>query len=358
MEIYDQSSLVARKKDIGDRASVTPLYPVGSADGLVAVDLLEIAPDGSTRRHSHSEEHVLFVVSGSGELSSGEGGSVVRLGAGSAAHIGPHEPHMLRTTGSEPLRVVGATPLVVRSDRVLGTIAEETASAKLQPSEDRARPAEPVAARTKLAPQDARGDTEGEPVKVDVHSNDKDAESLPDISRLMKRGSDIASAPRVGRRMVAEPPAEVTASPEEDEAEQDAPKELMELNVVFDGGSRGNPGEGYGSYLVQSPGRKPVIKRVEFGDNYTNNQAEYDSLIAALQYIIERLTATGRTPQQVALDIKTDSDLVANQLQGSYKVKDAGLKHRYAQANELLEQFGAWLITWQPREETVRLLGH
>src|SRR3712207_8425262 len=41
-----------------------------------------------------------------------------------------------------------------------------------------------------------------------------------------------------------------------------------------------------GSYMVQAPGRKPVIKRVEFGDNYTNNQAEYDTLIASLQYII------------------------------------------------------------------------
>jgi ribonuclease HI len=175
----------------------------------------------------------------------------------------------------------------------------------------------------------------------------------------MKRGSEIAGSPRAERNRVAEPQPEAAEEEQVDEEPEDGPaKELMELNVVFDGGSRGNPGQGYGSYLVQSPGRKPVIKRVEFGDNYTNNQAEYDTLIAALQYIIERLTATGRTPHQVALDIKTDSDLVVNQLQGSYKVKDAGLKHRYAQTNELLEQFGAWLITWHPRDESVRLLGH
>ena len=70
----------------------------------------------------------------------------------------------------------------------------------------------------------------------------------------------------------------------------------MELNVVFDGGSRGNPGQGYGSYMVQSPGRKPVVKRAEFGPNYTNNQAEYESLLACLNYIVDRLTATNRTP--------------------------------------------------------------
>jgi ribonuclease HI len=186
----------------------------------------------------------------------------------------------------------------------------------------------------------------------------EDAEGVPDISRLMKRGSDIPGTPRAERHKIAEPVQEAGEPEPANEEPDEAPKELMELNVVFDGGSRGNPGQGYGSYLVQSPGRKPVIKRVEFGDNYTNNQAEYDTLIAALQYIVERLTATGRTPQQVALDIKTDSDLVVNQLQGSYKVKDAGLKHRYGQANELLEQFGAWLITWHPRDESVRLLGH
>jgi ribonuclease HI len=101
-----------------------------------------------------------------------------------------------------------------------------------------------------------------------------------------------------------------------------------------------------------------VIKQVEFGGNYTNNQAEYESLIACLQYIIERLTVTNRKPEQVALDIKSDSDLLVNQLQGNYKVKDAGLRQRHARAEELLGQFGEWMITWHPREESVRLLGH
>src|SRR5205823_7579556 len=132
----------------------------------------------------------------------------------------------------------------------------------------------------------------------------------------------------------------------------------MELQIVFDGGSRGNPGQGYGSFMVQSPNRKPVVKRLEFGDNYTNNQAEYDSLIEALKYIIERLEATNRSPDQMELDIKSDSDLVVNQLLGVYKVKDAGLRARHAQAVDLLERFAAWMINWQPRTETVRLLGH
>jgi ribonuclease HI len=200
--------------------------------------------------------------------------------------------------------------------------------------------------------------------------SDEENAQLPDISALMKRGSEIAATPRAerGARRAETPQPETSPEPEQVEPEsepetdgeesEEAHRGLMELLVVFDGGSRGNPGQGYGSYLVQSPGRKPVIKRVEFGGNYTNNQAEYESLIACLQYITERLTATNRTPSQVALDIKSDSDLLVNQLQGTYKVKDAGLRQRHTKALEMLEQFGEWMITWHEREESVRLLGH
>src|SRR5207253_7443740 len=181
-----------------------------------------------------------------------------------------------------------------------------------------------------------------------------------DISGLLKRGSEIAAEPRAERRRPApeaEPePAMLRETPPQADEEEEAPSNLMELQVVFDGGSRGNPGEGYGSFMVQSPNRKPIIKRLEFGDNYTNNQAEYDSLIGALEYIIERLEATNRSPQQVQLDIKGDSDLVVNQLLGVYKVKDAGLKARHAQATELLDRFAAWMINWHERNESVRLL--
>ena len=166
------------------------------------------------------------------------------------------------------------------------------------------------------------------------------------------------------RRSQPPEPEPELAAPQDGEAqaqqaeEEAAGSNLMELQVVFDGGSRGNPGQGYGSFMVQSPNRKPYVKRLEFGDNYTNNQAEYDSLIECLKYIIERLEATNRSPEQVQLDIKSDSDLVVNQLLGVYKVKDAGLRARHTQAMDLLERFAAWMINWQPRTETVRLLGH
>src|SRR5207248_5485464 len=188
-------------------------------------------------------------------------------------------------------------------------------------------------------------------------------EPVPDITGLVKKASEVSAAPRTERRRPQPPePEPEPAAPQEGEAQQaeedGAAGNVMELQVVFDGGSRGNPGPGYGSFMVQSPNRKPFIKRLEFGDNYTNNQAEYDILIECLKYIIERLEATNRSPEQVQLDIKSDSDLVVNQLLGVYKVKDAGLRARHTQAVDLLERFAAWMINWQPRTETVRLLGH
>src|SRR5205085_3800513 len=131
--------------------------------------------------------------------------------------------------------------------------------------------------------------------------------------------SEVTAGPRPERRKPLpapqpepepqpEPQPEPEANQEADtEAEaEEAPGSLMELMVVFDGGSRGNPGQGYGSFRVQqAPNGKPITKRVEFGDNYTNNQAEYDTLIECLIFIIERLESTNRSPKQVQLDIKT-----------------------------------------------------
>jgi len=272
--------------------------------------------------------------------------------ANSVVYLGPREAHSLKNTGSDKLRVLMSTPLLVRSQRALGLGHAPAAQAQEPEAEPRSSRAE-----------DEQPMQQPEPVsRLRELASAEQGAPTPDISTLMKRGSDI-TAPRTDRKRQAPEPEPVVEHPEAqpdtiDSEEDEEHRELMELNVVFDGGSRGNPGQGYGSYLVQSPGRKPVIKRVEFGDNYTNNQAEYDTLIACLEYIIERLTVTNRTPAQVALDIKSDSDLLVNQLQGNYKVKDAGLRQRHAMATELLEQFGAWLITWHSRDESVRLLGH
>jgi len=350
MEILDASGLMGRAQNVGEKARVGQLYPSGAGgQGLLALDLIEVEPGGSTGTLRPDEERVLFVLSGTGEVR-GSDSVAALVRANSVLFVGPREAHSLRNTGADKLRVLVATSLLARTGRALG----------LEGGQDDVA-SEPAVADK---PQGQRVAESGPDPVVQQPRPEPDEEApRADISSLMKRGSEIAASPKPERKSRAPEPQvaqsqEDTGTGDSEDEEEDGQSELMELAVVFDGGSRGNPGQGYGSFLVQSPGRRPVIKRVEFGDNYTNNQAEYDSLIASLQYIIERLTATNRAPGQVALDIKTDSDLVVNQVQGMYKVKDAGLKLRHTKAMELLEQFGAWMIAWHPREESVKLLGH
>ncbi|MBF6611948.1 MAG: reverse transcriptase-like protein [Chloroflexi bacterium] len=371
MEIRNVSTIRATGGD-GQGASTRQLYPAGdAAQSLLAVDLLEVETGGQVKLHSYGEEHILFVIAGSGELSAADGGAVALVRADSVVYIAPHEACALKNTGEEQLRVLVSTPLLVRSARALGIepAPAQKAQEKVIPPPRGAShaapvPAPPVEAESTSEANVVREErrTPGRDAPADDASADApdDSASPIDISTLMKRASELPKTPRAEKRMpapAAEAEPEVEASDAEDETE-DNQRELMELNVVFDGGSRGNPGQGYGSYLVQSPGRRPVVKRVEFGDNYTNNQAEYEALISCLQYIIERLTVTNRSPGQVVLDIKSDSDLVVNQLLGTFKVKDSGLKKRHDQAMSLLGQFGEWMLAWHPREESVRLLGH
>jgi len=66
-----------------------------------------------------------------------------------------------------------------------------------------------------------------------------------------------------------------------------------DLVLLFDGGSMGNPGPGYGSFVLTWPGGKEVHRRVQFHRDLTNNEAEYATLIAALK---EATPAWGRTP--------------------------------------------------------------
>lgn len=133
---------------------------------------------------------------------------------------------------------------------------------------------------------------------------------------------------------------------------------LAELfEVVFDGGSKGNPGLGYGSYEVLR-NRQAVFDRQEkiaFGDRLTNNQAEYMSLIRALRVILDR---SGVAPQDINVQIYGDSMLVIRQIKGEWKVKNANMKPLWDEAQSLLRQFGGWSATWHDRSNSVRLLGH
>ena len=100
------------------------------------------------------------------------------------------------------------------------------------------------------------------------------------------------------------------------------------LVAFSDGGARGNPGpSGYGVLVQDEAGRK-VAALSEYLGHQTNNFAEYQGLIAALEY------AVGNGHK--ALKVISDSELLVRQIKGIYKVNNAALRDLHGRAKELI----------------------
>ena len=141
--------------------------------------------------------------------------------------------------------------------------------------------------------------------------------------------------------------------------------------AVVDGGSRGNgaANEGYGSYVLSTrDGRKETI-RLDLG-TATNNEAEYQTLIAALKDLVGRIQRADRAPSGYSLLAHTDSQLMVGQLTQGWKVKAANLRPLVDEATGLMQAFGRCDpstslrtgLVKVPRKTTclrpVRVLGH
>ena len=129
--------------------------------------------------------------------------------------------------------------------------------------------------------------------------------------------------------------------------------------AVVDGGSRGNgaANEGYGSYVLSTrDGRKETI-RLDLG-TATNNEAEYQTLIAALKDLVGRIQRADRAPSGYSLLAHTDSQLMVGQLTQGWKVKAANLRPLVDETKSLVQAFGRCDLVKVPRDEIVRVLGH
>jgi ribonuclease HI len=132
----------------------------------------------------------------------------------------------------------------------------------------------------------------------------------------------------------------------------------LKVELIFDGGSRGNPGPAYGSYRVKqgsSRARQPV--RLDLGQG-TNNEAEYCTLIAALEDLLRELAHTEIDPSRVQLKVFGDSQLVIRQLQGEWKAKDARMRALRDKVWTLSSGFGSVEYVHQLRSRSVATLGH
>jgi ribonuclease HI len=110
-----------------------------------------------------------------------------------------------------------------------------------------------------------------------------------------------------------------------------------------DGGARGNPGPaGYGVVIKDESGRT-VAALSEYLGHQTNNFAEYQGLIAALEYAIKH------GPK--ALKLISDSELLVRQIKGIYKVKNATLQELHGRSKELIAQLDWFSIGHAFREQ-------
>jgi ribonuclease HI len=125
-----------------------------------------------------------------------------------------------------------------------------------------------------------------------------------------------------------------------DSARENPPEHY--LIAHSDGGARGNPGPaGYGVVIQDQSGHK-IAHLSEYLGHQTNNFAEYQGLIAALEYALQH------GPK--ALKVISDSELLVRQIKGIYKVKNATLQDLHGRAKELIAQLDWFSIGHALRE--------
>jgi ribonuclease HI len=110
----------------------------------------------------------------------------------------------------------------------------------------------------------------------------------------------------------------------------------------IDGASRGNPGPAAYALILKDASGKVVFQLGKKLGRQTNNVAEYYALLAALDY------AVGQGIK--ALRIRSDSELLVQQMKGHYRVKSPDLKPLHERASKLARQLEYFVIEHVPRE--------
>jgi ribonuclease HI len=117
----------------------------------------------------------------------------------------------------------------------------------------------------------------------------------------------------------------------------------VKLVVHVDGGARGNPGPAAAAAVLSTPDGDVVDEAHEYLGVATNNVAEYRGLLLGLQ----RARALGADEVEVV----NDSELVAKQVNGIYKVKHPDMRPLHAAALQALQGFDRWTIRSVPRAQ-------
>ena len=120
----------------------------------------------------------------------------------------------------------------------------------------------------------------------------------------------------------------------------------MRVVVHVDGGSRGNPGPAAAAAVATDADGEPLGERKLYIGEATNNVAEYRAVLLGLE-LARELGAE-------EVEVVNDSELIARQIGGEYKVKHAGLKPLFIEAMRELRGFHKWAVRPVRREENER----
>ena len=115
------------------------------------------------------------------------------------------------------------------------------------------------------------------------------------------------------------------------------------LIIYTDGAARGNPGPAAIGVILKDETGKALANISRCLGATTNNQAEYQAIIAGLEKAIS-LSAKNVT-------IKSDSELVVKQINGLYKIKNTALRPFYQKVVQLIGSLESFSITYIPREQ-------
>ena len=117
----------------------------------------------------------------------------------------------------------------------------------------------------------------------------------------------------------------------------------MKVIVHVDGGARGNPGPAAAACVITSPAGDVLGEHSQLLGRATNNVAEYRALLLGL--------AKAHELGAVEVEVVGDSELIAKQAQGAYKVKHEAMRPLYLEAMAALGDFERWSIRTVPRAQ-------
>jgi|SRR3972149_10898935 len=117
--------------------------------------------------------------------------------------------------------------------------------------------------------------------------------------------------------------------------------------IYTDGGARGNPGEAAYGFVILDSNSKIIYKEGKKIGIATNNVSEYSGVVASLKWIVENIK-----DENISIKISLDSNLVASQLRGQFKIKNENLRNLFFTAKTLEEKIHGKVDYFSiPREE-------